>query len=226
MQVIYLGHSAFHIIAPGLNALIDPYLSNNPMTTHKPEDFTGINYIFVTHGHGDHLGDTIAVAKANDATVIANAEICDYLSRKGVKCHPMHIGGSFVFHFGAVKLTPALHGSAITEGDQRIEGGNPCGFLIEVDGKHIYHAGDTGLSKDMELLSEDQVDLALLPIGGNYTMDIYDAARAVRMIKPIRVVPMHYNTFPHIQADPLEFINLVNEAAQVLILKPGDVVAL
>lgn len=226
MKVVYLGHAAFQVIAPGLHALIDPYLTNNPLAAHKPEDFTSVNYIFVSHGHGDHLGDAVEIALANSATVVANAEICDYLAKKGVRCHAMHIGGRYQFPFGSVKLTPALHGSAISEGEQSFDGGNPCGFLIEAGERRLYHAGDTGLTKDMELLADEQIDLALLPIGGNYTMDLFDAARAVRMIKPMRVVPMHYDTFPQIQADPMEFISQVNDASQVLILKPGEILAI
>lgn len=227
MKVVFLGHAAFQVIAPGLNGLIDPFLDGNSHTPHRAEDFTDINYIFVTHGHADHLGDTIEIARANKATVISNAEICDFLSGLGLTCHAMHIGGRYRFPFGSVKLTPALHGSAIETRDGQVRyGGNPCGFLIEAGERRLYHAGDTGLTKDMELLSEEQIDLALVPIGGNYTMDLYDAARAVRMIEPVRVVPMHYDTFPVIQADPLEFISQVNDAAQVLVLKPGEIVVI
>jgi len=226
LKVTYLGHAAFQIEAAGLNALIDPFISYSPLAPKKVEDYTNVNYILVTHGHGDHLGDTVRLAKTNSATVIANAEICGYLTKKGVTCHAMHIGGSYRFSFGKVKLTPALHGSAIESDETLIEGGNPCGFLLNIEGHKIYHAGDTGLTKDMELLAEEQVDLALLPIGGNFTMDVQDAARAVRMIQPHKVIPMHYNTFPVIQADPLEFVSLVDGAAQVIVLKPGEMVNL
>ncbi|MCK5763705.1 MAG: metal-dependent hydrolase [Clostridiales bacterium] len=222
MIIKYLGHSAFYIESNGFKALIDPFLSGNPQTKSKPDDFKDISHIFVTHGHGDHLGDTIEIAKNTNAKVISNFEIINYLSSKGIaNVHPMHIGGRTKLNFGIVKMTPALHGSSIMDEGKMIYGGNPSGFLIEVDGKKIYHAGDTGLTMDMKLLEEEKIDIAFLPIGGNFTMDIVDAAKAVEFIGPKEVVPIHYNTFDLIKASPEKFKELV-KGSKVIIMKSDE----
>lgn len=221
MKVTYIGHSAFILEEGSFKAIVDPFLSGNPLCPFKPEEITGLTHIFVTHGHGDHIGDTEMLAKANDALVISNAEISDYLRGKGLKVHSMHIGGRHTFDFGTVKLTPALHGSAITTEHGKIDGGNPCGFIIEVNGKKVYHLGDTGLTMDMKLLEEENIDVALVPIGGNFTMDIRDALRAVEFIKPKIAIPMHYDTFPVIKADPKEFAEK-NAFSETVILNYGD----
>ncbi len=222
-KVRFLGHAAFYIEGEGIKALIDPFLTGNPQAKASPSDFTDINYIFVTHGHGDHLGDTIEIAKRTNATVISVFEIANYVQSKGVQnAHPMHIGGSYKFPFGKVKVTPALHGSGIIEGSNTLYGGNPAGFVIEVEGKKIYHAGDTGLTKDMELLADENIDIAILPIGGNFVMDVDDAVKATKMIKPQTVIPIHYDTFPVIKADPHEFEKKAKDIAKVIILKPGE----
>ena len=222
-KIRFLGHSAFYIEGEGLKALIDPFLSDNPVAAAKPEEFNDINAIFLTHGHGDHMGDTISIAQRTKAVVFTCNELAGYLSSKGIKTEGMHIGGRAVFSFGKVKLTPAWHGCPIVEGDEVRYGGVACGFVIELDGKKIYHSGDTGLTMEMTLLEEEVIDVALLPIGGYYTMDIQDAARAVKMIKPRVAIPMHYNTFPKIKADPKEFAKLVGEMfTEVKILEPGE----
>jgi len=220
----YLGHSAFYIEGSGIKALIDPFLSGNVQSCCGPDDFKDLNYIFVTHGHSDHIGDTIDIASSTGATVIANFEICNYLQQNGLSCHSMHIGGTFNFPFGRVKMTNALHGSGILSSNDKnlIYGGNPGGFLIRVDNKNIYHAGDTGLTLDMSLLKDENVDLALLPIGGNFTMDAADAAKAVEMIRPAMVVPMHYNTFALIETDPVQFKKLAAPFAEIRIMDPGE----
>ena len=222
-KIRFLGHSAFYIEGEGLKALIDPFLSDNPVAAAKPEEFNDINAIFLTHGHGDHMGDTISIAQRTKAVVFTCNELAGYLSSKGIKTEGMHIGGRAVFSFGKVKLTPAWHGCPIVEGDEVRYGGVACGFVIEVDGKKIYHSGDTGLTMEMTLLEKETIDVALLPIGGYYTMDIQDAARAVEMIRPRVAIPMHYNTFPKIKADPKEFAKLVGEMfTEVKILEPGE----
>ena len=218
----YLGHSAFEIRGRDAVLLVDPFLSGNPTAAAQGSEFNDVRYIFVTHGHGDHLGDTVSIASRTGATVVANYEICHYLGKKGVSCHAMHIGGTFTFPFGRVKMTPALHGSDILEGDHLVPGGAPCGFLLDVDGVRIYHAGDTGLTMDMQLLAEEKVKVAILPIGGNFVMDIHDAARAVGFIRPEIVIPIHYDTFPVIMADPHAFEQLVGKTAGVKIMHSGE----
>ena len=222
----YLGHSAFYLEGNGLKALIDPFLSGNPWNVASAGDFTDINFIFVTHGHGDHLGDAINIAKNTGATIVSVYEIGVYCSSKGAKTHNMHIGGTYSFPFGRVKLTPAAHGSSFVEGDEIIYLGNPCGFIIEVDGKNIYHAGDTGLIADMELLGKNEtIDVALLPIGGNFTMDPIDASIAAELIKPKTAIPMHYKTWPIIDKDPEEFVKLAKEKGiDAKILRPGETI--
>ncbi len=150
--------------------------------------------------------DALKIAKESDATIIAPFELATYCENKGAKVHPMHIGGGFNFEFGRVKLTQALHGSAVFDGDKIIYTGNPCGFLLMINGRTLYHSGDTGLFSDMKLIGElNKIDIAMLPIGDNFTMGVDDAVYAVDLIKPELAIPMHYNTFGYIMQDPEEF---------------------
>lgn len=217
MKLTFLGHSVVLIEEGKFKGIIDPYITGNPNCPVTLNDLTNITHIFVTHGHGDHLGDTVELAKKSNALVIANAEIVSYLNKFNIKTHSMHIGGRTKFDFGIVKMANALHGSGISHGDTMIYGGNPCGFIIEINGKKIYHAGDTGLTIDMKLLEDEKIDLAFIPIGGNYTMDIDDAVKAVSFIKAKKVVPIHYNTFGLIKADPMEFKQKVNFSDVVIL---------
>ena len=220
VKVKWLGHSGFFIESEKNSILIDPFLTGNPKAVQKAEDISA-DFILITHGHGDHLGDSFEIAKKCGATIIAPNELALYAQQQGLKTHPMHIGGFAKFPFGSVKLTPAFHGSSVVDSDGNIlYMGMPCGFLVGFEGKVIYHAGDTGLFGDMRLIGENRdIDLAMLPIGDNFTMGPKDAARAVDFLKPKIVVPMHYGTFPIITDDIAAF---QPSGIEVKVMKPGE----
>lgn len=222
VEITYLGHSGVLFKTDAVRLVIDPFLEGNPQAALSPSSLD-VDVIIVTHGHSDHLGDTIPIATRTGAMVIAPFELAMYLQKKGCRVHPMHIGGRREFGWGKVKLTPALHGSAvIEENGQIIYTGNPCGILLTLDGKTIYHAGDTGLTYEMELIGRmNRIDVAFLPIGDNFTMGPSDAAEAVRMLNPRVVVPFHYNTFELIEQNPEEFQMMIHSGSRVEILKPG-----
>lgn len=220
MKITYNGHSCFTLDGKNGSVIIDPFLNGNPLARIKPAEVK-VSAVLVSHGHGDHLGDAIEISRSNKAPIISTFELVNYCNEKGASTgHPLHIGGSNKFPFGRVKLTMALHGSTTNDGTAV---GNPCGFVIEMDEKTIYHAGDTGIFSDMTLIGEiNAIDLALLPIGDNFTMGIEDAARAARMLKAKRVVPMHYNTFDIIRQNPEEFKRALDGSGiDVTILAPG-----
>jgi L-ascorbate metabolism protein UlaG (beta-lactamase superfamily) len=225
INITWYGHACFLIEAGKSKLLIDPFITGNPLTP-VGADAIEADYILVSHGHGDHIGDTLDIAKRTGATVISNYEIQNWIVKQGLEnVHPQHIGGGFNYPWGRVKLTIAQHGSALPDGTY---GGNPCGFLFYIDGKKIYHACDTGLFFDMKLIGEEGIDLAILPIGDNFTMGPDDALRAVKLIEPRHVVPIHYNTFDVIKQDPYAWADKVKEetAAKVTVMKPGDVLKL
>lgn len=225
IRITWYSHACFMIDTGVAKLLTDPFLTGNPLAPVKPEEVYA-DYILVSHGHGDHVGDTVAMAKRTGATVIANFEIQSWLAAQGVeKTHPQHIGGGFDYPWGRVKLTMAQHGSALPDGSY---GGNPCGFLFYINGKKIYHACDTGLFYDMKLIGEEGIDLAILPIGDNFTMGPADALRAVKLIEPAQVVPIHYDTFDIIKQDPDQWAEKVRAETKsaVAVMKPGDTLSL
>ena len=216
------GHSCFLLETDGgQRIMIDPWIDENPASDIKVKDVEALDYILVSHGHSDHFDDCIPLAKKTGATVVSTFELVAFVQSQGVeKGHGMNIGGAYVFDFGRVKLTPALHTGSIS-GDTGGHTTDCSGFLISLnEGQRLYHAGDTALIVDMQLL-RGSVDVALLPIGDNYTMGPEDAARAVEMIEPEVVIPMHYNTFPLIEQNPEGFRQLVGDTARVEILQPG-----
>ncbi len=219
MRVRFMGH-AFFILEGSKTIYIDPFMKGNPKLPDIPVPKPDI--IMVTHGHGDHLGDTLELARNKpEVLVITNFEIHNWLRARGVNALGAYIGSKIKFDWGWVKLVPAWHGSSLPDGSY---GGVALGFIINLDRKTIYHAGDTGLFYDMKLIGEHGIDLALLPIGGMYTMDIEDAVKAVELIKPAIVVPMHYNTFDRIKANPEEFKREASkvEGVRVTVLEPGE----
>lgn len=221
IQLTWYSHACFLIQTDAANLLVDPFFSGNPLSPIQADQVKP-DYILVSHGHGDHLGDTVAIAKRTGATVISNFEIHNWLASQGVEnVHPQHIGGGFDYPWGRVKLTIAHHGSALPDGSY---GGNPCGFLFYIDNRKIYHACDTGLFYDMKLIGEEGIDLAILPIGDNFTMGPDDALRAVKFIEPKHVVPIHYDTFDVIKQDPHAWAERVcrETGTEVTVLKPGQ----
>lgn len=220
-SLTWFGHAAFRLEVGNDSVLIDPFLTDNAFASVSSEEIDA-DYILITHGHGDHVGDAVSIAKRTGALVISNFEICNWMQAQGIdRVHPQHIGGGYTYPFGYVKLTIAHHGSSLPDGSY---GGNPAGFLVSMEEKTLYFAGDTGLFYGMKLIGEEGVDLAILPIGDNFTMGPDDALRAVQLIKPTTVIPIHYDTFEVIQQDPHAWAERVNTEtmSQVVVLESGE----
>ena len=220
-KVTWYGHAALGLETNGHKLVVDPFLGGNPVASIKAEAVQA-NYILISHGHDDHVGDSVAIAQRTRAMVISVNEIALWFSNKGLDSHGQHIGGGYRYPFGYLKLTLALHGSELPDGSN---GGNPCGFLLTTnDGKKIYLAQDTGLFGDMTLIGDEGIDLALLPIGDNFTMGPDDALRAVKLVRPKVVIPIHYNTFPLIAQDANAWaVRVAQETTtHAVVLKPGE----
>lgn len=225
MKVSYHGHSVVKVDTDCYTILIDPFITGNPGCD-LDADKVKADYILLTHGHNDHVGDTVEIAKKNNALVIAPNELADYLGTKGVRVHNMHIGGSRKFEFGKVKFTQAFHGSSFTEEDGTIiYTGMPAGILLMAEGKTIYHLGDTALFTDLKMYGEmNNIDLAFIPIGDNFTMGPEDALIAADWIKAKTVVPIHYNTFPLIEQDAQEFVSKLQTGKGVIMEVGSEII--
>ena len=221
VDIRFLGQSCFELKADGATVLIDPFLSGNPLAAASADEIEA-DQILLTHGHADHLGDTVEIAKRTGATVLAIVELANEIGGQGVDVVDPNLGGTVKFDWGWVKLVPAWHTAVSPSGTPH----TPAGLLIHIGGKLIYHLGDTCLFSDMKLVARrgDKVDLALVPIGGHYTMDRYDAVTAVEFIQPQQVIPCHYNTFPPIETDAEAFKSDVQNAgfSEVVIVQPGE----
>jgi L-ascorbate metabolism protein UlaG (beta-lactamase superfamily) len=222
MEIQYLGHSAFRLSDGNVNVLVDPFLTGNPKAAASADEVEA-DVILLTHGHADHYGDTVDIAKRTGATVVAIVEVANEISGKGVEdVRDPNLGGTVKFDWGWVKLVPAWHTGTTPDGQVH----TPAGLLIGIGGKLVYHLGDTALFSDLQLISRrgDHVDVALVPIGGHYTMDRIDAVTAVEFVNPTTVIPCHYDTFPPIETDAEAFKSDVETStgATVVVLAPGE----
>jgi L-ascorbate metabolism protein UlaG (beta-lactamase superfamily) len=224
MKATFLGHATVYLEANKTKILIDPFLTGNPKAAAKADDLNP-DFIVLTHGHTDHIADALPIAKRTGATIISTYELASWLGDQGAKVSAQNHGGWCKYPFGAVKFTQAIHSSSVT--DQNgvpIYLGEPAGAIIQVEGKTVFHAGDTALFSDLKLIGDDvAIDLAFLPIGEHVVMGPKDAAKAVEFLRPKAVVPIHYATFPPLFGDPKEFAKLAEgKGAKIVILQPGE----
>lgn len=220
-KLTWLSHACVLFETEKAKIIVDPFLTGNPLAAANSKDIK-VDYIFVSHGHADHVGDTVEIAKNTGAVVVANPEISGWLQIQGVeKIQHLQIGGAVEFPWGKAKMTYATHSSSLPDGSY---GGNPSGFIFYIEGKRIYHACDTGLFNDMKLIGDEGIDIALLPIGDAYTMGIDDSIKAINFIEPKKAVPIHYDTFDLIKQDPITWKEKVLKYTDVepLLIKPGD----
>lgn len=217
MEITWLGHACFRISDGTDQLYIDPFINDNPACPIEVSDVNDATWVLVTHGHSDHYADAVELARKTEATLISNFEITEDAQDAGhSKVDPMNIGGSIENQGITVHMTEAQHSSGPGLGHQ-------AGFVIDWDGKSIYHSGDTGLFSDMELIQEFlSPDIGLLPIGDRFTMGPRSAARAVNYLGVDQVIPMHYNTFEYVEQDPADFESAVGGSADVITLNPGE----
>ena len=216
MKITFYGHASLGIEVGGKNIIVDPYISPNPKASHIDVNALKADYILLTHAHGDHIADVETIAKNTNATIVSNAEIAGYYEKKGFNSHPMNHGGSWNFDFGKVKYVNAIHSSSFPDGAY---GGNPGGFVIEGEHKNIYIAGDTALTFDMQLIPlRTNLDLAILPIGDNFTMDIEDAIIAADFVECDKILGYHFDTFGYIEINHQEAVKKFFDAGKDLML--------
>lgn len=216
MKITFYGHASLGIEVGGKNIIVDPYISPNSKASHIDINTLKADYILLTHAHGDHIADVEAIARNTKATIVSNAEIAGYFANKGFETHPMNHGGSWNFEFGKVKFVNAIHSSSFPDGSY---GGNPGGFVIEGEHKNIYIAGDTALTFDMQLIPlRTSLDLAILPIGDNFTMDVEDAIIASDFVECDKILGYHFDTFGYIEIDHKEAVKKFFDAGKDLML--------
>jgi L-ascorbate metabolism protein UlaG (beta-lactamase superfamily) len=216
MKITFYGHASLGIQIGEINIIVDPFISPNPKASHIDVNALQADYILLTHAHGDHIADVETIASNTGATIVSNAEIVSYYEKKGFKAHPMNHGGSWNFDFGKVKYVQAIHSSSFPDGSY---GGNPGGFVIEGEHKNIYIAGDTALTFDMQLIPlRTSLDLAILPIGDNFTMDVEDAIIASDFVECDKILGYHFDTFGYIEIDRKEAVKKFFDAGKDLML--------
>lgn len=225
MKITFYGHASLGIEVNGKHILVDPYISANPQASHIDVQSLKADFILLTHAHGDHILDVEAIAKRTHAVIVSNAEIAGYYADKGFSSHPMNHGGSWNFDFGKVKYVSAVHSSSFPDGSN---GGNPGGFVIESEHKNIYISGDTALTMDMKLIPmRTKLDLAIFPIGDNFTMDVEDAIIASDFVECDKILGIHYDTFGYIKIDHEDAIRkFFNKGKDLMLLKIGDSIEL
>lgn len=218
MKITFYGHASLGIEVGDKNIIVDPYITANEMASHVNIQDLKADYILITHAHGDHILDVEAIANNTGATIVSNAEITGYYEKKGFNVHPMNHGGSWQFDFGKVKYVTAVHSSSFPDGSY---GGNQGGFVIESEHKNIYIAGDTALTYDMKLIPlRTKLDLAILPIGSNFTMDVEDAIIASDFLECDKILGYHYDTFGYIKINHEESIKKFFDKGKDLMLLP------
>lgn len=217
MEITYYGHSCFGVKCGDKSIVFDPFITDNPLETNIHLNEIPCDYILVSHGHGDHIGDVEFLAKLKNAMIVSCHEIVEYFVKKGLLInHPMNIGGNKSFDFGKVKMVNAIHSSSFPDGTYA---GNPAGFVIQSKGKTFYYAGDTALSLDMKLIADEfALDVAFLPIGDNFTMNVDDAIKAANFVNCNKIIGMHYDTFGFIKINKEEAIEKFKQAGKELIL--------